>query len=361
MTLEEFKRPYTDAELRAKFESTGLDESLWNFCQDIYYNFQTYLADDFGWPRDGESIDQLIVYLKEEDGWESESTREEAWRQAMSKEHIEVYLDQRAKGHGHHWSWIAAVELDWNGNISWDAVLYDLKQIDETLANNEVEIFLNLLAEGKPEAYRKYLEELISPKGSAKRLDEVEACAKPFLDAYTSLYDQFIELGCDHDEIYNYAKDLAEDHHEIFYRAYMVAVEHKATATDSYSFANKVEEIQGNGLLPLESKKFCQEFNEVWQREFYHTLMVEECVEKGEPIGVVCKNQLRESLGLPPLNEALTHEDEEYLRIKKELIESGVNEVSADRKAYEIAFGTNSEEDSILHNAESEPLKDDII
>lgn len=358
MTLEEFKRPYTEAELLAKFENAGFDESIWNFCQDIYYNYQTYLENDFGWLRDGETIEQLIINLKEDEGWESESTREEAWRQAMSKEHIEVYLDQRAKGHGHHWSWIAALELDWDGNISWDEVIRHLKTIDESLAKKEIEIFLNRLSEGKPEAYRKFLEELISPKGYSKRLDEVEACAKSFLDVYTRLYDQFIKLGCDHDEIYNYAKDLAEDHYEIFHRAYMAAIEHKATAKDSYRFADKVEEIQVNGLLPLEFKEFCKEFKEVWQREFYYTLMVEACTEKGEHIGVVCKNQLRESLGLPPLNETLTYEDEEYLRIKKELTESGVNEVSADRKAYDIAFGTNSEAPSIRRNNEEAQLNE---
>lgn len=360
MTLEKFKRPYTDAELRAKFENAGYDESLWDFCQDIYYNYQTYLEDEFGWLRDGEPIEQLIINLKEDEGWESKSTREEAWRQAMSKEHIEVYLDQQAKGHGHHWSWIAAVELDWNGNISWDAVLYDLKQIDETLANNEVEIFLNRLSDGKPEAYRKFLDELISPKGYAKPLDEVEACAKPFLDVYTSHYDQFIKLGCDHDDIYNYAKDLAEDRYDIYYQAYNTAINNGAPSKVARSFADKIEELQVNGYLILETRSFCKEFKEAWQREFYYALTIEDVSKSGERWGVVDKNRLRTSLGLPPLDEPLTAEDKEYLRIKQNLMANGMNEISADRKAYKAVYEQESASSKPQPISEANRIKQDM-
>ena len=34
MTLEECKRPYTEAELRAKFEQEGLDNQAWDYCTE---------------------------------------------------------------------------------------------------------------------------------------------------------------------------------------------------------------------------------------------------------------------------------------------------------------------------------------
>jgi len=361
MTLEEFKRPYTDAELLAKFENAGFDESIWNFCQDIYYNYQTYLENDFGWLRDGETIEQLIINLKEDEGWESESTREEAWRQAMSKEHIEVYLDQRAKGHGHHWSWIAALELDWNGNISWDEVLRHLKTIDESLAKKEVEIFLNRLSEGKPEAYRKFLEELISPKGYSKQLDEVEACAKPFLVVYECLYERFIKLGRDRDEIYNYARDLTEDPDRatLYIAAYNDAICNVASSNVARSFADKIEELKVNGTLLLDSRAFCEKFKETWQREFYYDIIMERVYLRDEDWSVVDKNRLRTSLGLPPLDEPLTVEDTEYLRIRQDLMANGMNEISDDRKAYKAVYEQDAASSKPQPISEAERIKQD--
>ena len=175
-------------------------------------------------------------------------------------------------------------------------------------------------------------------------------------------YDQLLAAGYNSDDIYYHAKNLADDEHDnIFYQAYRVAVDNNASSTIAHSFADTIEDIYDNGYYYSDSdlRKFKEQYSEVWQREFYYTLQLEDWAKQGEPISTLNKNNLRKSLGLAPIDELLTYEDEEYLRIKRELIESGVNEFLADQKAYKAVFEPNTPERP--KRSAAEQFKQDIV
>ena len=330
MTLEEFKRPYTEAELRAKFEQEGLDNQAWDYCTEAYAEAHNDFADEYcKYCKDGE-IDELIAALKAEENWEVDTVREYSWQYVLAENKPTVYISQRKKGHGHAWSMIytdeAAFSTIHNAYDPLKETYFKLHANDEVEANLEMEIFIDSLPESKSPIFKKALTQFF---GQGKTIEE----DIDFARGVSCQYNQLLESGCKSDELYNYAKDLAEDRYDIYYRAYRIAINNEASSLVARSFADKIEELQVNGYLITDTRLFCMEFKEVWQREFYYTLVMEDVNKRGERWGIVDKNLLRASNGLSPLDEPLTAEDKEYLRIKQDLMANGMNEVSADRKA----------------------------
>ena len=353
MTLEEFKRPFTEAELRAKFEKEGFEESLWEFCVQanrIEYDKESSCVYE---PNEGESDEDYIAFIKEDGCWSAETMREEVWNYAMDEDYISAYLSQRNRGHGHVWSFIYSEQVRWEVKNPVVDTYIELKSKNATEAKHELEIFVDSFPESKNTIFKKALTDAF---GESLIIDkDVE-----FARGVAYQYDQLLASGCKSDEIYNYAKDLANENHDnMFYRAYMVAIENNASSTVAYGFAHIIEDFSINDCLLLERGEFTKKYKKVWQREFYYTVLLEDLAKQGEPISTINKNSYREQLGLAPVEEPLTYEDEEYLRINRELIESGVNEFSTERKAYEAVFEPNMPERT--KRSAGEQFKQDII
>ena len=357
MTLEEFKRPFTESELRSKFEKEGLDELAWDYCKEAYAEAHKDFANEYCKNYNDENLDELIAVLKAEENWDVDTIREYSWQYAISGDKPTVYISQRKKGHGHAWAMIytdeAAFSSIHNAYDSLKETYLKLRANDAAEANREREIFIDSLPESKNPIFKKSLTQSF---GEGQTINEDIDFARGV--AYQ--HDRLLKSGCQSDEIYNYAKDLAEDRYDIYYRAYNTAIINGATSLMARRFSDKIEGLQVNGYLILETRSFCKEFKEVWQREFYYTLTMEDVNQNGERWGVVDKNRLRTSLGLPPLDEPLTAEDKEYLRIKQDLMANGMNEISADRKAHDAVY--KPEESSLKPRpmSESERIKHDM-
>lgn len=335
MTLEEFKRPYTEAELRAKFEQEGLDNQAWDYCTEAYAEAHNDFADEYcKYCKDGE-IDELIADLKAEENWDVDTVREYSWQYVLAENKPTVYISQRKKGHGHAWSMIytdeAAFSAIHNAYDPLKETYLKLHANDEAEANLERDIFIDSLSESQKTIFKKALTQFF---GQGKTIEGDIDCAR----RVSCQYNQLMESGCKSDELYNYAKDLAENRYDIYYRAYRIAINNEASSLVARSFAEKIEELYVNGYLLLETRSFCNEFKEIWQREFYYALVMEDVAQKNEHWSVLDKNRLRTMLGLPSIDEPLTAEDKEYLRIKQDLMANGMNEVSADRKAHRQVF-----------------------
>lgn len=335
MTLEEFKRPYTEAELRTIFEKVGLDELAWDYCKESYVKAHKDFADEYCKNCNDGDIDELIADLKVEENWEVDTVREYSWQYVLSENKPTVYISQRKKGHGHAWSMIytdeAAFSAIHNAYDPLKETYFRLYAIDKTEANLEREIFIDSLPESKNLIFKKAITQSF---GQGQTIEEDIAFALGV--AYQ--YDQLLKSGCQSNEIYDYAKNLAEDRYDIYYQAYRTAINNESSSLVAYNFANKIEKLQVNGYLPIETRSFCNEFKETWQREFYYTLVMEDVNKRGERWGIVDKKLLRTSLGLSSLDDSLTAENKEHLRIKQDLMANGMNEVSADRKAHRQVF-----------------------
>ena len=357
MTLEEFKRPYSEAELRAIFEKVGLDELAWDYCKESYVKAHKDFADEYCKNCNDGDIDELIADLKAEENWDVDTVREYSWQYVLAENKPTVYISQRKKGHGHAWSMIytdeAAFSAIHNAYDPLKETYLKLHANDEAEANLERDIFIDSLSESKKPIFKKALTQFFR---QGKTIEEDIDFARGV--AYQ--YDRLLESGCKSDELYNYAKDLAEDRYDIYYRAYRIAINNEASSLVARSFADKIAELQVNGYLITDTRSFCMEFKKVWQREFYYTLVMEDANKRGERWLIVDKNLLRTSLGLSSLVEPLTAEDKEYLRIKQDLMANGMNEISADRKAHEVPFCTNTPVHPTRSISASEQLKLDM-
>lgn len=354
MTLDEFKRPYTLSELQSKFEENGFEAILWEFC--VQMNRMVYEEElRYGHyePEEGETIEELVAYLKEEESWTAETLREEVWNYAMKEAYVKAYLSQRNVGHGHEWSFIYTEQVRIESrNPSLDAYL-KIKSKNESEAKREREIFIESFSQSKNPIFKKALTQSF---GQGQTIEE----DIDFARGVVYQYDRLLEAGCKSDEIYNYAQDLAEDHYDIYYRVYKTAIENGASSKEAYDIATKLEGLQVNGYLILETKSFCKEFNKTWQRELYYSLIMEKAAEDDEHWSVIDRNLCRENLGLPPLTEPLTAADEEFLRVKKALIEGGMNEVYADRKSHTDVYCKLETAPKARPLSETERFKQDI-
>lgn len=353
MTIEEFKRPFTEAELRAKFEKEGFDESLWEYCVQINHITYNDLRDSLLVLEEGETIEEYIAYLKKEECWTADTMREEAWNYGMNETHVNAYLSQRCGGHGHDWSFIYAEQVRYESRNPTVDAYYKIKSKNESEANREREIFVDSFPESKNPIFNKALTQSFGQGQTIEK--DID-----FARAVIYQYNQLLESGCKSDEIYNYAEDLAEDRYDIYYRAYRIAINNEASSLVARCFADKIEELYVNGYLPIETRSFCKEFKETWQREFYYTLEMEDVAQNGEHWSVLDKNRLRTMLGLPPIDEPLTFEDKEYLRIKQDLMANGMNEISADRKACKAVYEKETISTKPLPISKSERIKQDI-
>lgn len=353
MTREEFYRPFTEAELRTRFEKEGFDESLWEFCLQINHLAYDELRDSQLDLEEGETIEEHIAYLKEEECWTAETIREEAWNYGMKETYVNAYLSQRSGGHGHNWSFIYAEQVrDESTNPTVDAY-NTIKSKNKSEANRECEIFIDSLPESKNPIFNKALAQSF---GQGQTIEEDIGFARGV--AYQ--YDQLLKIGCKSDELYNYAQDLAKDRNGIYYQAYKIAINNEASSFVAYSFADKIEELHVNGYLLLDTRSFCNEFKEIWQREFYYALVMEDVAHKNEHWSVFDKNRLRAMLGLPSIDEPLTIEDKEYLRIQQDLMANGMNEITADRKIHKAVYEREESSLKLRPISESERIKQDM-
>lgn len=247
MTLEEFKRPYTEAELKSRFDSEGYDAVLWQYCKESNDEWHDYYSAEFGKPEEGVTVENFIVWVKENYDWPKNTPREMAWVRAMCPERIEAYMSQVKIGHSHQWSKIY-VEKKFR-DYDEDPILetyYELFGINAGEANNELGLYIDTIPEGKNPIFKKAFLEFAH---DYQTVQEVESFAKDVVFQY----DKLVNFGCTSNEIFEHAYHLAEeDMSEAYYKAYVFAIENGVSANNAFNFAKRFEDIDDKAFNPAE-------------------------------------------------------------------------------------------------------------
>lgn len=295
MTLEEFKRPYTKAELKSLFDSNGFDAVLWQYCKESNDEIYSDYEKDYGYPEDGETIEDFIKLLQEEQNWTATSIREEVWLYAMSPERVEAYMSQVRVGHGHQWAKIYTDKIIFDYEDPIKETFDELFSQNPTEANQELNIYIENLSQGNNPIFKKAFREFACDYDSVKDIED-------FANGVVYQYNKLVNSCCKSNEIYEHAYNLAyEDRDEVYYNAYNIAIKNGCSAVDSYNFADTIEEHFLNDYLILELKSFAKKFNELWQREYYYKLIEEYWKKNDECISSFMKTEIRKELGLPQI------------------------------------------------------------
>ena len=179
---------------------------------------------------------------------------------------------------------------------------------------------------------------------------------------FRNLLESLISEGYDKEDAFNYTLDLSDEHYPVFYEVYREAMRHREKPHDALSLADFCEEAAVNKQLFLEINNFKKKFTLPWQREIYAGLLIKNCKQDEGSISTLHENDIRKSLDLDPIEKTLTWEDEEFLRLKKEYIKSGLNEFVAEQRAYKEVYENDSDiELSSIRNNLSYDIKRDML
>ncbi len=350
MTKEEFLRPYSEDELRNKFEEAGFDDMVWLYVIESYEEAQRDIAQEYGSYCIDITIEELIADLRANDGWTVDTVREYAWLFTISDGKLKTYLSQRVTGHGHSWSSIYADQVAYESGDHTMRTHYILYNQDKEEARRELGIFIDSLPMGNNPIFRKAFLDYCLEYDSVDKIAE-------FASGVVSQYDRLRNTVTDTDELYRHAINLVDgDHDKSFYKAYEAALKNGASAGDAWRFADSIEEIFVNGYFYTEVSDFMKRYNAVWQRELYFALLVD---AEGN-MSSLCKSNWRKRLKLPPVNEPLTPEDEEFVRIKREILAQGVDEYTAEMKACKAAYGYPAGQTRNCNESKQRQLNHDI-
>lgn len=354
--MNDFIRPFSDAEFKKACLSAGYPEIAWQYCHEKWQEcFDDIL-------RDNLSAEDLPE-LKEHAGWTSDNIREQAWTDVKEYSHVDTYVQQRELGHGHEWSrlfckilahsgvdavniyWVTFVELQNSRIDSGEEVgikhdWFDcLKQ--DTLSCREYVLAVKNIAKGEGEIVERYIGNWLGSmrEGYEGNTDDLLLEAKRF----RTLHEKLLSEGYDDEDAFGYALDLFDEHYPVFNEIYREAMRHGSKRYDAWALADFCENAVVNGWLLLEKENFKNKFTESWQREIYAGLCVKDIIKSEDSISTLHENDIRKSLGLGPVDKPLTLEDEEFLRRKKEYVESGITELVAEQRAYKEVYENYSD------------------
>lgn len=372
--MNDFIRPFSDAEFKKACLSAGYPEIAWRYCHEKWQEcFDDIL-------RDNLSAEDLPE-LKEHAGWTSDNIREQAWTDVKEYSHVDTYVQQRELGHGHEWSRLFCKILAHSGvdavNIYW-ATFVELQnsRIDsgeevgikhdwfdclkqDTLSCREYVLAVKNIAKGEGEIVERYIGNWLGSmrEGYEGNTDDLLLEAKRF----RTLHEKLLSEGYYDEDAFGYALDLFDEHYPVFNEIYREAMRHGSKRYDAWALADFCENAVVNGWLLLEKENFKNKFTESWQREIYAGLVIKDWIQDEGSISTLHENEIRKSLDLSPIDKPLAWEDEEFLRLKKEYIKSGLNEFAAEQR-YKDAYGNYSdiELDSIRNNR-SHDIKRDML
>lgn len=354
--MNDFTRPFTDEEFNRIFHDSGYPEIARQYCsEELEETFNSILNEELT-EDDLKDVVQLIKDLKTEDGWKADTIREQSWIYVKENSHIDEYVRQRELGHRHEWAKqfceeliftdINDTETYWNtfralrDRFKSEEYIIDkkgrlLKRKKNVLSDSEFILAVKNLAKDEGEIVERYIGYQIEMyKG--KTADLLKEALR-----YRKLYESLV--GDNEEYAFEYALDLFEEHYPVFYEVYREAMQHGQKPSDAWSLAHFCEEAAVNGILSLEATKFKKKFVATWQCEIYARLIIKDIVESEGSISTLHENNIRKILDLKPTNKSLTWEDEEFLRLKNEYIEKGLNEFTAEQRAYKEVYENDND------------------
>ena len=334
--MENFLRTYTKAELNELFKATGFPEIAKQYCIDKYNEKYTeYRSLDITEEGLNKVKEELIEYLKEACGWNSDSLREHAWKKALEDTNIDAYIHQRELGHGHEWSNLFCNKMKEYSLSENDVMTYfytckafrELRRAEEflfdrhgrvicrkkdTLSDQEYIKVVKILSRGEGEIVERFIANNISHtlspfyvNATYRKVEELFQAAMSF----QKLYREFISKGILDREAWEYASYLTkETAHSIKSIIYKEAIKNKAPYMEAYKFTLFCEEIirvceddTKMGWFESYYSRVAVAFTEKWQK-----LILADIIIKNQPQNwrwPTFEKEIKQSFGLESKEE----------------------------------------------------------
>ena len=284
--MENRDRTYTSEEFEELFKKSGID----------------VIAKDYCW----EELCEWMDSLRDTTLREFNTLREAAWHNLLRFSHPNVYAEQRKNGKSHKWSKAfaeAAESYDGRSDKLYMCIQESFDSVDESERNKELTIFFESFSDdpifnriSKQYFYKVDCEEWL--KLSKEYTSEFYKCKENgksdiFADAYADASTSgFVEKYC------NIFAEIKES-----------ATNKGQNDFDSDYFARFCAENYGNQTLLTSIRDFKNFFNESWQKEIYYNLILRDEEERTGRITNSYKIAMREELGLPSNDNAISSED----------------------------------------------------
>lgn len=295
--MEEFLRPYTEEEFDNLFKGSGYPEVVRQYCKEILAEWMNALIDG-----EVEDLDnpQDVLEAWQDGLHEKPTVREEAWTKVGP--YVQVYLSEREYGQSHEWARKYTQELlDEDSKLPYDDTFNEIRQTNPPASVDGLLKLFRHVAQGKGEDYLYYL--VLAYYDGWGEDSTIEGILRG-VDKFFPIYQQ----------------QLADGHSESYAEAYGEAIIYKGwSEEESYNYAAIIEQAMANGSdyeqaaeiaqllthehLCLKETDFFKKFKEEWQRELYYQQYVERYFSEGERQSIIAKNEVRQRIGLRPLDE----------------------------------------------------------
>lgn len=362
--MNDFTRPFTEEEFNKVFRDAGYPEIARQYCREKYdYEFSEALHDLSN--CESKDINLLLTELKKECCWKMETMREEAWNNVLKHAKVDIYMEQLKHGNSHEWAALFCNlcedydnDEDARNNTDIYASTYyahrklhkdDEGFIDKTglyictkpgiMSDPQIHAVVKYFSKGEGEFVEQYIGRSIF-EGDGRNINDLLEEALFYRKQCYALVAEGFDLKTAMEHVDNLST-LEES--VVFHDIYREAMKHNAAPSSAYRLARLCENEVVNGTLGLDNHTFKKEFTEPWQREIYAGLLVKDMLKSEGAISVLHENAIRKDLDLKPVDKSLTWEDEEFLRLKNEYIESGLDESTAKQRAYKEVYENDSD------------------
>ena len=292
--MEEFLRPYTEEEFDKLFKESGYPEVVRSYCRVKLIERIDELIDENEINKDDSLQD---VFESWECSYSTSTVREQAWKDLA--EYVQDYQHELDYGQSHEWAKEFAEYR--NFDEPYEETFKKIRQANPPSAVNGLLKLFRHVAQDKGEEYLYFLVLAhYEGWGGDTTIENIIRGVGKFYPIYQ--------------------QQLADGHSESYAEAYGEAIIYKGwSEEESYNYAAIIEQAMANGSdyeqaaeiaqlltdehLCLKEDEFLKEFKEEWQRELYYQQYVERYFSEGERQSIIAKNEVRQRIGLRPLDE----------------------------------------------------------
>lgn len=354
--MDEFTRPFTVEEFDTRFHETGYPDDARQYCYDSWIGmFNSHLRLEIS-RLNLPDLPATIAFLKEECSWSADTVREQAWNDVMKHCDVDEYMSQRRDGHGHEWAKAFCDKLEVHDIFSEDVDIVKIygetyhelcdnlktndkrpvndSQEKDCLADKELHIAAKKLANGESEIVENYIADKIKSEYDGTAYDLYFEAVN-----FKRLYESILNEGFDKKTALEHAENmLYSQYPEYFNKIYREAMSRHETPSAAFDLADFCTGAIVNGRQILEINDFKKHFTEPWQRELFARIVIDDVIKTDGGISTLHENDIRTSLDLCPINKPLSHEDQEFIRLKAKYIDDGLNEYLAEQRAYKEVY-----------------------
>ena len=200
------------------------------------------------------------------------------------------------------------------------------------MADKELHIAAKKLANGEGEIVENYIADKLRSYYDGTSDDLYHEAVN-----FRRLYESILNEGFDKKAAIEHSENLLYSQYpEYFNKFYREAMNHHETPKNAFNLADFCTGAIVNGRPEMHD--FKKRFTEPWQREIFARIIIDDAIKSDGEISTLYENDIRSSLDLCPINKPLSHEEQEFIRLKAKYIDNGLNEYLAEQRAYKEVY-----------------------